>query len=186
MNVINFDDHKDTIFYVIFCGKKYWIIGLIIIIVYFACAVLLESFVQPLAVIFMIPVTFIGVFLTFYLFDFNFDEGGHASFVLLCGLTVNAALYIINDLNNIRKNPVVRPNRPGYQLKTYLRAFNSKIVPAFLAILSTVLGMIPFLAAGQDESFWFPLAAGTSGGLLFSLVGIYFVLPLFFVRRKMK
>ena len=165
-------------------NKKYWLIGFIILIVYFTCAVLLESLLQPLAVIFMVPVTFTGVFLTFYLFDFNFDEGGYASFVLLCGLTVNAALYIINDLNNIRNNPVIRTGQPKYQLKTYLKAFNSKIVPAFLAILSTVLGMIPFLAAGQNESFWFPLAAGTSGGLLFSLVGIYFVLPLFFVKRR--
>jgi multidrug efflux pump subunit AcrB len=46
---------------------------------------------------------FIGIFLTFYLFKLNFDQGGFASFVLLCGLTVNANIYIIDELNRILK-----------------------------------------------------------------------------------
>jgi hypothetical protein len=41
---------------------------------------------KPLAVISLIPLSFIGVFLTFYLFGFNFDQGGFASFILLSGL----------------------------------------------------------------------------------------------------
>ena len=27
----------------------------------------------------------------------NFDQGGFASFVLLCGITVNASIYILNE-----------------------------------------------------------------------------------------
>ena len=32
--------------------------------------------VQPLAIIFVIPISYIGVFLTFYWFKLNFDQGG--------------------------------------------------------------------------------------------------------------
>jgi hypothetical protein len=39
--------------------------------------------------------------------------------------------------------------------------------------------------AGLDrENFWFPLAAGTIGGLITSPAGIFIYLPLFTVKRK--
>ncbi|ULB33918.1 MULTISPECIES: hypothetical protein [Proteiniphilum] len=34
------------------------------------------------------------------------------------------------------------------------------------------------------EAFWFPLAAGTIGGLAMSIVGIFVFLPLMTVRRE--
>jgi multidrug efflux pump subunit AcrB len=154
--------------------KQYWLLLLIIVIIYFITAILFESLVKPLAVIILIPISFIGVFLTFYLFGFNFDQGGLASFILLSGLVVNAAIYIINDFNNLTK----RRNR-AYSIETYLKAFNQKIVAITLTILSTVLGLIPFIWGGQQEVFWFAFAVGAMGGLLFSLVAILVYLPLF-------
>ncbi len=103
--------------------KQYGLLLLIILIIYFVTAILFESLLKPLAVISLIPISFIGVFLTFYLFDFNFDQGGFASFILLSGLVVNAAIYIINDFNNL-----VRGKSKSYSIETYLKAFNNKIV----------------------------------------------------------
>jgi len=151
-----------------------WLLLLIAGIIFFICAIVFESLLQPLAVLMMIPLTFIGVFLTFYWFDLGFDQGGYASLLLLSGLTVNSALYILNELNNIRKR---YPNLSA--IKSYLKAFNNKIVPIILTILSTVLGLVPFLSGGKKEAFWFSLAAGTIGGLIFSLLAIVMILPLF-------
>ena len=36
----------------------------------------------------------------------------------------------------------------------------------------------------EKEGFWFPLAAGTIGGLVLSLVGIFFYLPIFSLKRQ--
>ncbi len=155
--------------------KQYGLLFLVMVIIYFICAILLESFLQPLAVIATIPLSFIGVFLTFALFKFNFDQGGYASLVLLSGLTVNSALYIINDFNNNRRN------RPlGNKLRQYLKGYNHKIIPILLTIISTSLGLVPFMIDGKDEGFWFSLAVGAIGGLVFSLVAIVVWLPLFF------
>jgi len=145
------------------------------------CSVLLESLLQPLAVIFMIPISYIGVFLTFYLFHLNFDQGGFAAFVLLSGITVNSALYIINDYNNL-KFLGIGHNLPG--LKLYLKAFNHKIFPILLTVFSTIMGLIPFLWKGQNEVFWPALAAGTIGGLVFSLIGLLFFLPMVMIRKR--
>jgi multidrug efflux pump subunit AcrB len=160
-------------------SKQYWLLLLIFVIVYFMCSILFDSLKQPLAVIFVIPVAFIGIFLTFYLFQLNFDQGGFASFVLICGLSVNANIYILNEYNNIRRQ------RRISRLRAYIKAWAAKISPIFLTVISTILGFIPFMTGGR-ESFWFPLAAGTIGGLILSLVGTFLFLPLFMgVARRL-
>ena len=95
---------------------------------------------QPLAILFVIPVSYIGVFLTFYWFKLNFDQGGFASFVLLCGITVNASIYILNEYNSVRKRfPRLSP------LRAYVKAWNTKVIPIFLTVTSTILGFVPFM-----------------------------------------
>ena len=162
--------------------KQYLLIGLVIAIIFFISSILFNSLRQPLVVIFVIPISYIGVFLTFYWFHLNFDQGGFAAFILLCGITVNSSIYILNEYNSIRrKNISISP------LRAYLKAWNLKITPIVLTILSTVLGFIPFLIGEDKEAFWFPLAAGTIGGLVMSLVGIFFYLPLFMdIKGKRK
>lgn len=160
-------------------NKQYWLIALLIVIIFFTTSVLFNSVKQPLAVIFIIPISFIGIFLTFYWFKLNFDQGGFASFILLSGITVNASIYILNEYNQIRKQrPRLSP------VRTYLKAWNAKIIPIFLTIISTILGFIPFMVGTQKEAFWFPLAAGTIGGLIMSFIGIFIFLPLMMVKRK--
>lgn len=159
--------------------KQYWLLLLIIVIIYFITAILFESLLKPMAVIVLIPISFIGVFLTFYLFGFNFDQGGFASFILLSGLVVNAAIYIINDFNNL----TARMGKPA-TVRTYLKAYNQKIIAIMLTILSTVLGLIPFVMGGQKEVFWFAFAVGAMGGLIFSLVAIILYLPLLLRLEK--
>lgn len=160
---------------------QYVLLFLVIAIIYLICAILFESLWQPFVIISMIPISFIGVFLTFYLFKFNFDQGGFASFVLLCGIVVNAGIYIINEYNLTCK----AAGRQG--LKYYLKAYNHKIIPIFLTIVSTILGLIPFVYEGQKEVFWFSFAVGAMGGMVFSIIALVIYLPLFmkFKRNKM-
>lgn len=158
--------------------KQYFLLFLIIVIIFFTTSILFNSLKQPLAVICVIPISYIGVFLTFYWFKLNFDQGGFASFVLLCGITVNASIYILNEFNQIRiRKPLMPP------LRAYLKAWNAKIIPIFLTVVSTILGFVPFMV-GNKEGFWFPLAAGTIGGLIMSIIGIFFYLPIFSIKRK--
>jgi len=164
--------------------SKYWLLLFVGTIIFFISAILFNSLRQPLAIICIIPPSFIGIFLVFYIFNFNFDQGGFASFILLSGITVNAAIYIINEFNHIRRK---RPNLPV--LAIYMKAFNRKLVPIFLTVLSTILGFIPFIVGTSRESFWFPLAIGTMGGLIMSVVILILYLPLFLIpapRRQFK
>ncbi len=151
-----------------------WFILLVLVIIFSICAVVFESLKQPLLVLAMIPLSFIGVFLTFYIFEIAFGQGGYAAFLLLSGLTVNSALYLINDLNHVRKQkPLLSSDRQ------YIKALQQKVVPILLTIFSTVLGLVPFLIHGNKEPFWYNLAMGTMGGLIFSLLALFVYLPMF-------
>jgi len=161
--------------------KQYGLLLLVVALIFFICSITFESLRQAFAIILLIPTSFIGIFLTFYWFDFNFDQGGYTSFLLLSGLVVNSLILILNDFNAFKNR---FPGRPP--VSVYLKAFNHKITPILLTILSTALGFIPFLMFGQQEVFWFSLAAGTIGGLLFSILVIVLFIPLFFVRDYSK
>lgn len=159
--------------------KPYLLLALVVGIIFFITSILFNSLKQPLAIIFVIPISYVGVFLTFYWFELNFDQGGFSSFILLCGITVNASIYIMNEYNAIRRRlPKLSP------LRAYTKAWNRKIIPIFLTVVSTILGFIPFMVGTEKEAFWFPLAAGTIGGLVMSVVGVFLFLPMMTIGLK--
>ena len=158
---------------------NYLLIFLVILIIYFICAILLESFRQPFVVISLIPFSFIGVFIAFHIFNIPADEGVFAAMILLCGIVVNATLYILDDFNRIRRQ---KPDLP--EVRAYMKAFNGKIIPILLTVLATIVGLIPFLLTGKDEKFWFALAAATISGLLFSFVGVVFYQPMMLKKHR--
>jgi len=168
----SFDFERDAVSYTL-------LLALIAVMIFVICSILFESLIRPLAIMSIIPVSYIGIFLTFYCFDLNFDQGGYASFILVSGLVVNSAIYILNEFDNIRK--VKRSNNI---LHMYVKAFNRKIIPILTTIISTILGLVPFVVTAHDEPFWFALTAGTIGGLLFSIMAIIIILPVFVLRKS--
>ena len=154
----------------------------------------------------MIPVSFIGLFLVFGLSDFSFDQGGFAALVMLCGVVVNAGIYLVNTWRTLSSRLPASPPCSATtsadtaiapasvacadtsvsasvsaerSLHAYVRAWNLKVRPIMLTILSTVLGLLPFLSDGPGEVFWFDFAIGTIAGMTLSVIALIFLLPVF-------
>lgn len=183
-----------------------WLLFLIIAVIYVMLAMTFESFRYPFAVIFMVPISFIGLFLAFGLSDFPFDQGGFAAFVMLSGIVVNAGIYLVTTYQALLKErspgmfgsrvPFLEPADSGlvasapltaesslaFRIRLYVKSFSRKITPITLTIISTILGLIPFLTDGPEEVFWFDFAVGTISGMLFSIIAVVFILPVFCVR----
>ena len=153
----------------------FWHIMLVIAAIFVICSVHFNSLRYPVSIIWLIPISFIGLFLAFGLSDVSFDEGGYAAFVVLAGITVNAGIYLVSSWTGKR-------NARSNELAGFIRAFDLKLWPISLTILSTVLGLVPFLSDGPDEAFWFDFALGTISGLLFSIIALVFYLPIFLVK----
>lgn len=158
---------------------KYWLLLLVVGIIFFTTSILFNSLRQPFAIILIIPVSFIGVFSVFYLLKLNFDQGGFASFILLAGITVNAAIYLLNEYNSLRQSCAYTA-----PVRLYIKSFRVKIVPIMLTVLSTILGFIPFIIGETKESFWYPLAIGTMGGLVMSILALLVIFPIFVLPKN--
>lgn len=157
-----------------------WLLFLILAVMYVMLAITFESFRYPLAVIFMVPVSFIGLFLAFGLSDFSFDQGGFAAFVMLSGIVVNAGIYLVTTYQML----LAESKKPSEnRISLYVKAYSRKINPITLTIVSTILGLLPFLTDGPEEVFWFDFAIGTISGMLFSIIAVIFILPVFCVKR---
>lgn len=153
--------------------KQAILILVVVIIIFMICSIIYESLVKPLVIILMIPLGLIGLFVSFPMLGVNFDQGGFAAIVMLCGIVVNAGIYIMSEFKTVSSKSRTTP------LKRYVKAYNRKIVPTLLTIVSTVLGLIPFLFDGRDEVFWFAFAIGVMGGMLFSVIALVAFLPIF-------
>ncbi len=157
--------------------RQYGLLALVIVMIFVLCSIHFESLKRGFAIVLLIPISFIGIFLTFYWFDFPFDQGGYTSFILISGITVNSMILILSDYDIGKKRFPDASN-----LEMYTRAFFSKITPIILTVLSTAIGLTPFLMYGKNEAFWYALAVGTIGGLLFSIIAIVLIMPAFLPR----
>lgn len=154
-------------------GSNYWLLLLVAVVVFFICSIHFESIRIAWGIISVVPLAVIGAFLCFWLSGVEFGSGGFASLVLLIGIVVNSGIYILSQYRT-----VCATSRRG-RVKDYVCAYSHKIIPVFLTIASTVMGMIPFFLDGEEEPFWFSFAMGVVGGLLFSVPALIFVMPLF-------
>lgn len=178
------------------------------------CAILFESLRKPLSIIIMIPLGFIGLFLSFPICRVSsFNQGGFAAMIMLCGIVVNASIYLISEYNTVTKERCRRIPSPltpfsadssdgnekskskkwasgltpqeWQNVRFWTKAYNRKIIPTLLTILSTVLGLIPFLFDGKEDNyFWFAFGIGVIGGMIFSIIALIFYMPVFVPLKK--
>lgn len=166
-------------------GNNYWLLFLVAVIVFFICSIHFESMRYAWVIISVIPVSMIGAMLTFYCTQVDFGSGGFASMVLLIGIVVNSSIYILSQYHYVsglakeRKKQGIKGN-----VKNYICAYNHKVIPVFLTVLSTIIGLLPFLLEQEEEKFWFSFAMGVTGGLLFSVIALVFVMPIFINFKK--
>lgn len=153
--------------------KQTGLIFIVIIAIFMICSIMTESLVKPLVIIFMIPLGLIGLFLIYPICGAQFGSGGFASMVMLCGIVVNAGIYIMSEYRTVSKRSRTT------SVRRYIKAYNRKIIPTLLTIVSTILGLVPFLFDGQKEAFWFSFAIGVMGGMAMSVFALVFYFPIF-------
>ncbi|GAB4235912.1 MAG: efflux RND transporter permease subunit [Ekhidna sp.] len=156
--------------------RQYGLISLILLLVFVICAVTFESWKLPFLVIMVIPFSFIGLFMIFTWGGFYFDQGGYAAFILLAGIVVNASIFIVAEAMNYTSNNWSR---------NIIKACSRKFTAIMLTIVSTCLGLVPFLLEGQQEVFWFSFSVGVIGGLIFSVLLVFGVLPVMLMKKTL-
>ncbi len=145
-------------------------------IVYLVMAILFESFIYPLIIMFSVPLaTAGGVFGLVILnwFTFNpLDMLTLLGFVILIGIVVNNAILLVHQtLFLIRSEE--------YQVADAItEATRNRIRPIFMSTLTSVCGMLPLvLIPGSGSELYRGLGSVVVGGLALSAVLTLVIIP---------
>ena len=156
-------------------GRSQLSIALIltVFLVYMVLACLFENYVQPLLVMISVPMAAIGVWLALTLTKKSLSENVFIGMILLAGYVVNAAVILVDHMNQLKAK--------GHSTEDALiEAGKDRLRPIVMTTISTSLGFAPMAVSwGSSSELWAPLAVTVIGGLISSTILTLFVLPNF-------
>lgn len=127
---------------------------------YMLLASLLESFTQPLIIMFSLPLSLVGVFVALFLMGGTFSIFSLMSIIMLVGLVINNSIIVIDYINILRRRGVPRH-------EAIIEAGATRLRPILMANLTTVIAMIPLaLGLGWGGEMRAPMAMVMIGGLI--------------------
>jgi hydrophobic/amphiphilic exporter-1 (mainly G- bacteria), HAE1 family len=147
-----------------------------VLIVFMITASLYESLRKPFVIILSVPMSLIGLFLVFYIFDVNFGRGGYAGLILLIGLSVNNGIILVDKISKALESRNVKPHESSYD-EVIAHASLQRVRPILITNLTTIAGFLPFIFTKNVYSLWYPFSVAVSGGLLFSMFVILLFVP---------
>jgi HAE1 family hydrophobic/amphiphilic exporter-1 len=145
-------------------------------IVYLVMAVLFESFIYPLIILFSVPLATAGAVLGLALLnEFVFqplDMLTLLGFVILVGIVVNNAILLVHQtLQHIRMEGM----EPQHAI---VEATRNRIRPIFMSTLTSVFGMLPLVIfPGAGSELYRGLGSVVVGGLSLSAILTLAIIP---------
>ena len=137
-------------------GSAFSMLGLAAFLVFAVLVIQFDSFRQPFAMMFVVPLSLSGTFAFFVIFYEPISFPGIIGIISLIGIVVNNAIVMISAMNELR-----REGRGVAEAAAMGAA--SRLRPIVSTTLTTLVGMVP-LAMSNPQ--WFPLAGAIIGGLL--------------------
>jgi hydrophobic/amphiphilic exporter-1 (mainly G- bacteria), HAE1 family len=163
--------------------KQIWgVLLLSVVLVFMVAAAIFESLKQPLCVLLTVPMSLIGVFLTFFYTGATFTREAYVGVIMMGGIVVNNSILLVDHVNQLRRVY-------GLPLLEALeRGTLERVRPILMTSLTTICGMLPLVlfSATADANIWNALAYALIGGLASSTILVLTVTPtlyLLFERR---
>ena len=149
-------------------------IWLAILLVYMIMAAKFENIMQPLIIMFTVPMGLIGAFLALLISGNSLNIISGIGVLVLIGIGVNDAIVKIEYSNQMRRNGM------GVR-EAILEASRVRLRPILMTTFTTIFGLIPMGLMSQTGSeLQKPLALVVIGGLLFTTFLTLIFIPVSF------
>ncbi|MGF1677004.1 MAG: efflux RND transporter permease subunit [Rivularia sp. (in: cyanobacteria)] len=150
--------------------------GLAAFLVFVVMAVQYNSLVDPLVIMFTIPLALAGGIFGLYITQTAIGATVIVGAVLLVGIVVNNAIIMVELANQIRE-------QKGVDRQTaILQAAPQRLRPVLMTTITTVLGMFPLaLGIGEGSEFLQPLGVVVFSGLSLATLLTLFIIPCFYI-----
>ena len=140
---------------------------LALLLIFTTLLLLFRNYRDPIVILAMIPLIFVGVVLGLALFGKSFNFFALLGLLGLVGMNIKNAVILVESIGLERR-------RGGRDLAgSLVGAARQRVVPVALASGTTILGMLPLLF----DSMFGAMAATIMGGLLVATALTVFVLP---------
>ena len=142
-----------------------------ILLVYLTMVLVFNSLVDPLVIMFSLPLAVIGAFPALLITDRPIGISALIGFLMLIGIVVTNAIVLLDRVEQLRHEGVATK-------EALLRAGATRVRPILMTAVATILALAP-LAAGPSEGSIIAAELGTVviGGLLSSTLLTLLVVP---------
>ena len=155
-------------------GGLYFAFILALALIYLALAAQFESFLDPLIIMFTVPLALAGALFALFLGDHTINIFSQIGIIVLIGIVTKNGILIVEFAN--------QHMRSGHSVKeAVIAASTLRLRPILMTSMATVLGVTPIaLALGSASTSRIPMGIAIIGGLLFSLLLTLYVIPAIF------
>jgi multidrug efflux pump len=144
---------------------------LALVLVFLILAAQFESFVDPLIIMFTVPLAIAGAVLSLWMFNQSLNIFSQIGIIMLIGLVTKNGILIVEFANHRRKDGEDK-------IEAVVNAAALRLRPILMTSLATALGALPIaLALGAGAQSRIPLGIVIIGGIMFSLLLTLFVIP---------
>ncbi|MDO9552437.1 efflux RND transporter permease subunit [Rhodonellum sp.] len=142
-----------------------------LILIYLVLSAQFESFLDPLTIMFTVPLALFGALFSLWIFDFTLNIFSQIGIIMLIGLVTKNGILIVEFANQRKAQ--------GMSVEeAIVGAAGARFRPILMTSLSTILGILPIaLALGAGAESRVPMGVAVIGGLAFSTVLTLFVIP---------
>jgi HAE1 family hydrophobic/amphiphilic exporter-1 len=144
---------------------------LAIIFVYLILAAQFESFIDPLAIMFSLPLSIVGMAGMLFLTHDTVNMMSLIGLIMLMGLVTKNAILLVDFTKTLRSRGMARR-------EALITAGRTRLRPILMTTLAMMFGMLPLaLALGQGAEMRAPMARAVIGGLITSTLLTLLVVP---------
>ncbi len=149
--------------------------GLALLVVYLVLAAQFESFVHPLTILVAVALSFTGALVALHAVGDTLNVYSKIGLVMLVGMVTKNSILIVEFANQLRARGLAL-------LEATHQAASTRFRPILMTALSTIVGILPIaLGRGAGGESRAPLGVAVVGGMLFSTLLTYFVVPATYV-----
>jgi HAE1 family hydrophobic/amphiphilic exporter-1 len=144
---------------------------LAVILVYLILAAQFESFIDPFAIMFSLPLSIVGMAGMLLLTRDTVNMMSLIGLIMLMGLVTKNAILLVDFTKTLRARGLARR-------EALITAGRTRLRPILMTTFAMMFGMLPLaLALGQGAEMRAPMARAVIGGLITSTLLTLLVVP---------
>ncbi len=158
-----------------------WSFPLALLVVYGLLASQLRSFAQPLLALATLPMVAVGAVLGHLVLGYDLTNPSLFGIVAATGVAVNDTLILLDRYNRIRAGDADLP-----AIAAIAAAARHRARAILLTTATTGIGLLPLLYDKSEiTAFMVPLVISLGAGLVFSSIGVLFLVPAVLILAEM-